>query len=175
MRSVVLVLLLTMTIAPPADAKGASARKRIVADASVVLQPRKPSPLATPGNPDLVVDPGNPMTIRVGTLKTADPIDLYTVPQGQVFVLTDIDGSYACNCNVCRLYDSSGLRLAWRLRDDPSDMPNLARSYVSGVRFAAGTTITLAPPTDAGCYGGSPGIADGFVGFMTLMGRLESE
>jgi hypothetical protein len=46
---------------------------------------------------------------------------------------------------------------------------------VSGIRFAAGTTITLAPPTDAGCFGGSPGTVDAFVGFMTLMGRLESE
>jgi hypothetical protein len=171
MRILVLVMLVTAFALPSAaEAKKRTAKPRVV-DAALVLQPRKPTPLATPGNPDITVDPGNPMTIRVGSLQTGDPIDLYTVPQGQSFVLTDIDGSYSCGCWVCRLYDSTGLRLAWRLQDDTGGTADLTRSYVSGVRFAAGTTITLAPPTWGGCLAGPNDNA--FVGFMTLMGRLE--
>ncbi len=129
---------------------------------SVLLPRSLVTPSAAPVA-NVSVDEGDPFAIRLGGSNVVAPVTLYVVPADRALVITDIDGSYTCNCSVCRLFDSDGMRLAWRTDD------GLQRSYVSGVRFAPGTTVTLDVPTSCG-----PGSSqqDAFNGFVTFMGRL---
>ena len=97
-------------------------------------------------------------------------------------MLTDIDGSYVCMCDTCRLYDASGLRLAWRTGNTGYSSGDFTfqRNYTSGVRFGPGAVIAFDPPTLSACTGFGFGYSerdgpDTFNGNIAFMGRLVSE
>lgn len=170
-RTSVLAIALVLTCIAPGHAADRRARLREKKLVTSALAPRATT--ATAETVAIVtVDAGNPFGIRLNGTHVTSAVTLYTVPQGQAFVLTGLDGSYACMCDTCRLYDASGLRLAWR----PST--GFQRSYVDGVRFGPGTTIMFEPPPVTACPEYFPYPTpdpDIFNGNVAFMGRLCSE
>jgi hypothetical protein len=109
------------------------------------------------GPPGASIAPESPEIVSayVETDQFEPGTPIYTVPPGKSFILTDVDANIAPT-SIVVFSDSSGIRL---LVVSSSNDYRAFATYVSGVPFASGETIT----------------AKALEGRITIMGRLVPE